>query len=78
MLVSLLPLAPLDATDNVDRMIFHMHLYFYGPINQSPMTGMRLGDGDMFHHCAPGKLIMSYQKILLQKKLELLLAVVLS
>ena len=55
-----------------------MHLYFYGPINQSPMTGMRLGDGDMFHHCAPGKLIMSYQKILLQKKLELLLAVVLS
>jgi len=35
MLVSLLPLAPLDATDNVDRMIFHMHLYFHGPINQS-------------------------------------------
>jgi len=35
MLVSLLPLAPLDATDNVDRMIFHMHLYFYGLINQS-------------------------------------------
>jgi len=35
MLVSLLPLAPLDATDNVDRMIFYMHLYFYDPINQS-------------------------------------------
>jgi hypothetical protein len=42
------------------------------------MTGMRLGDGDMFHPCAPGKLIVSCHKTLLQKKLELLLVVFLS